>query len=209
MKVMEDVPYIVGLDKFIGTELNDDAKAYLKDMGAATASNGAVGLYHVDNLTPEAKEQGENLIVENAKTYVIDDAELERVYKGYPVMWKNKDAKAKAAFIGCPHLTYSQLVNWTNNIVEGLKKSGKTKVTTQVVLTAAPQVAEKFRKTDDYKKLVATGARLSSICPLMYTNNPICGGKPIVTSSNKLRTYSKAKYMKDEDILKLITGQEA
>ena len=77
------------------------------------------------------------------------------------------------------------------------------------VLTAAPQVAEKFRKTDDYKKLVATGARLSSICPLMYTNNPICGGKPIVTSSNKLRTYSKAKYMKDEDILKLITGQEA
>ena len=209
MKVMEDVPYIVGLDKFIGTELNDDAKAYLKDMGAATASNGAVGLYHVDKLTPEAKEQGESLIVENAKTYVIDDAELERVYKGYPVMWKNKDAKAKVAFIGCPHLTYSQLVNWTNNIVEGLKKSGKTKVTTQVVLTAAPQVAEKFRKTDDYKKLVATGARLSSICPLMYTNNPICGGKPIVTSSNKLRTYSKAKYMKDEDILKLITGQEA
>lgn len=67
MKVMEDVPYIVGLDKFIGTELNDDAKAYLKDMGAATASNGAVGLYHVDNLTPEAKEQGESLIVENAK----------------------------------------------------------------------------------------------------------------------------------------------
>lgn len=209
MKVMEDVPYIVGLDKFIGTELNDDAKAYLKDMGAATASNGAVGLYHVDKLTPEAKELGESLIVENAKTYVIDDAELERVYKGYPVMWKNKDAKAKVAFIGCPHLTYSQLINWTNNIVEGLKKSGKTKVTTQVVLTAAPQVAEKFRKTDDYKKLVATGARLSSICPLMYTNNPICGGKPIVTSSNKLRTYSKAKYMKDEDILKLITGQEA
>lgn len=90
MKVMEDVPYIVGLDKFIGTELNDDAKAYLKDMGAATASNGAVGLYHVDNLTPEAKEQGESLIVENAKTYVIDDAELERVYKGYPVMWKTR-----------------------------------------------------------------------------------------------------------------------
>ena len=86
-------------------------------MGAATASNGAVGLYHVDKLTPEAKEQGESLIVENAKTYVIDDAELERVYKGYPVMWKNKDAKAKVAFIGCPHLTYSQLVNWTNNIV--------------------------------------------------------------------------------------------
>ena len=52
MKVMEDVPYVVGLDKWIGNELNDSACAYLKDFGAATASNGAVGLYHIDNLTP-------------------------------------------------------------------------------------------------------------------------------------------------------------
>ena len=89
MKVMEDVPYVKGLDKWIGTELTDDAKAYLKDFGAATASNGAVGLYHIENLTPEAVEQGESLIAEGAQTYVIDDAELERVYKNYPVMWKD------------------------------------------------------------------------------------------------------------------------
>ena len=37
-------------------------------MGAATASNGAVGLYHVANLTPEACELGEALITENAQT---------------------------------------------------------------------------------------------------------------------------------------------
>lgn len=43
MKVMEDVPYIVGLDKWLGT-LDEAAKTYLKDFGAATASNGAVGL---------------------------------------------------------------------------------------------------------------------------------------------------------------------
>ena len=30
MKVMEDVPYIVGLDKWLGT-LDDDARTYLKD----------------------------------------------------------------------------------------------------------------------------------------------------------------------------------
>ena len=47
MKVMEDVPYVVGLDKWLGEELNDSNKAYLKDFGAATASNGAVGLYHI------------------------------------------------------------------------------------------------------------------------------------------------------------------
>ena len=45
MKVMEQVPYVRGLDKWLGTELNDENCAYLKDFGAATASNGAVGLY--------------------------------------------------------------------------------------------------------------------------------------------------------------------
>ena len=40
MKVMEDVPYIEGLDRWIGTELNEEACTYLKDFGAATASNG-------------------------------------------------------------------------------------------------------------------------------------------------------------------------
>ena len=62
MKVMEDVPYIKGLDKWLGTELTDDVCSYLKDFGAATASNGAVGLYHIENLTPEAVEQGVNRV---------------------------------------------------------------------------------------------------------------------------------------------------
>ena len=78
MKVMEDVPYVVGLDKWIGNELGDSACAYLKDFGAATASNGAVGLYHIANLTPEAVELGESLIAEGAKEYIIDDAELAK-----------------------------------------------------------------------------------------------------------------------------------
>ena len=64
MKVMEQVPYIKGLDKWLGTEITPEVTAYLKDFGAATASNGAVGLYHVENLTPEAKAQGEALIRE-------------------------------------------------------------------------------------------------------------------------------------------------
>lgn len=60
MKVMEKVPYIRGLDKWTGTELNDEACAYLKDFGAATASNGSVGLYHIENLTPEAVDYGKS-----------------------------------------------------------------------------------------------------------------------------------------------------
>lgn len=208
MKVMEDVPYVIGLDKFIGNELNDEAKAYLKDFGAATASNGAVGLYHIDGLTPEAVEKGEKLICKDAKEYIIDDAELERVYKSYPVMWKNKDAKPSLCFIGCPHLTFAQLCKWTEDIEKSLAETGRNKVAVRTVMTASPQVKTKFMQTEYYDRLMKTGVKLSSICPLMYTNNPLTKGKAIITNSNKLRTYSVARYYMDDKILAVLCGKE-
>jgi len=206
MKVMEDVPFVVGLDKWIGDELNDSACAYLKDFGAATASNGAVGLYHIENLTPEAKEQGNALIAEGAREYIIDDAELERVQANYPVVWKNPNAKPKLCFVGCPHLSLEQLKSWTENVVAALEKNGKKKVTIPTVFTAAPGVLEVFNNTEYAKKLEATGIVTSYICPLMYMNNPLCKTMPVITSSNKLRTYTSARYYTDAQILEAITG---
>ncbi|MBQ6492768.1 MAG: DUF521 domain-containing protein [Erysipelotrichaceae bacterium] len=202
MKVMEDVPYIIGLDKWIGKKLNDEACTYLKDFGAATASNGAVGLYHVDKLTPEAKKQGRDLIKKGAKEYIIDDAELQRVYDSYPVIWKNKDAKPKLCFMGCPHMSLQQLKDWTDTIEENLEKYGNSKVKIPTVFTAAPAVIEKFKETDYYPRLEKTGIILSYICPLMFMNNPMCGKMPVITSSNKLRTYTSSRYYTDEEIVR-------
>ena len=205
LKVMEDVPYIKGLDKWLGSELTGDVCAYLKDMGAATASNGAVGLYHVENLTPEAKKQGESLLAENVKTYVIDDAELERVQASYPVIWKDPAATPKLCFIGCPHLSLAQLYSWTADLTAALAAEGRSKVAIPTVMTAAPAVAKAFRATPEYKQLEATGVVLSSICPLMYMNNPLCGKMPVITCSNKLRTYTTARYYKEDEILRYIS----
>ena len=205
MKVMEDVPYITGMNKWLGTELNDENCAYLKDFGAATASNGAVGLYHIENLTPEAKEQGAGLIAEGAKVYVIDDAELERVKNEYPVIWKNPDAKPKLCFVGCPHMSLQQLKDWTDNVEAGLKASGNKKVLIPTVFTSAPAVIKEFEKTPYAARLKATGVILSYICPLMYMNNPLCKAMPVMTSSNKLRTYTTARYYTEAEILAKIT----
>ena len=205
MKVMEDVPYITGLDQWIGDELNDDNCAYLKDFGAATASNGAVGLYHIANLTPEAKELGESLVKEGAQVYVIDDKELQRVQDEYPVIWKKADAKPKLCFVGCPHLSLQQLIRWTEDVEKGLKESGKKKVCIPTVFTTAPAVKEAFEKTEYAQRLKATGVVLSYICPLMYMNNPLCGKMPVITCSNKLRTYTTARYYTEAQILVKIT----
>ena len=208
MKVMEDVPYIKGMEKWLGTELNDEVCTYLKDFGAATASNGAVGLYHIENLTPEAVEQGEALIKEGAKVYVIDDAELQRVQDNYPVVWKDINAKPQLCFVGCPHMTYKQLCDWTENVAAGLAANGLSKVVIPTVFTAPSAVIKEFEKTELYAKLQSMGIVLSYICPLMYMNNPLVKKKAVITSSNKLRTYTTARYYTEAQILDMITGKE-
>lgn len=207
MKVMEEVPYVVGLDQWIGTELNDEATGFLKDFGAATASNGAVGLYHIDKITPEAKDLGEKLLAPGYKEYVIDDAELERVYKNYPVMWKNKDKEGNLAFIGCPHLSLKQLNEWTDRLENALKESGRKKVAVRTILCTAPAVKEVFIKTEAYQRLMKTGAKLTCICPLMYANNPLTKKRRIMTASNKLRTYTLARYYKTDELVAKICGK--
>ena len=205
MKVMEDVPFITGMEEWLGTELNDANCAYLKDFGAATASNGAVGLYHIENLTPEAKELGASLVAPGAKVYVIDDAELQRVQDDYPVIWKNPDAKPKLCFVGCPHMSLQQLQAWTVAVEEGLKKAGNDKVQIPTVFTTAPAVKEVFEQTEYAERLKKTGVILSYICPLMYMNNPLAGKMPVITCSNKLRTYTTARYYTEAQILEKIT----
>lgn len=205
MKVMDKVPYVKGLDKWIGTSLDDGACTYLKDFGAASASNGSVGLYHIENLTPEAVEFGTYLVREDAQTYIIDDGELERIKKGYPCIWKDENAQPKLCFMGCPHMTLQQLKDWTEKVEQGLKKAGNTKVQIPTVFTSAPGVIKEFKTTEYFKRLEATGIILSYICPLMYMNNPLSKKMPVITSSNKLRTYTSARFYSDEEILEKIT----
>lgn len=206
MKVLDKVPYIKGLDKWIGTELNEDAIAYLKDFGAATASNGSVGLYHVENLTPEAVELGDKLLKKETKVYIITDEELQRVQDSYPVIWKNADAQPKLCFMGCPHMTLKQLNDNTDKVCKLLKDKGLQKITIPTVWTASPGVIKEFKKTRKYWEMVNAGIILSYICPLMYMNNPLCKIMPVITSSNKLRTYTTARYYREDQIFEMITG---
>ena len=183
MKVMEKVPYVKGLDKWLG----------------------AVGRYHIEHLTPEAVQQGEALIRDGAPVYVIDDAELQRVRESYPCVWKNRNAKPKLCFMGCPHMTLHQLIDTTERVEASLRAHGQRKVCIPTVFTAAPGVIEEFEKTEYAPRLRNTGVVLSYICPLMYMNNPLSKAMPVITSSNKLRTYTTARYYTEEEIITMIT----
>jgi len=206
IKVQEGVPYIRGLDKLLIGLTDIQIRDYLKDMGAAAASSGAVGLFHVEGITPEASEQRESLIRKEASEYHIDENEIERIKSAYPVLWKKMNAAPDICFIGCPHLSVRQLEEWTDLLFNSIKQKGLSKLKVKTVLTAAPDVIDKFRQNPErYKKLKSTGARLSSTCPLMVMSNPLYKKKNVITNSNKLRTYTSARYYNDNEILNLIT----
>jgi predicted aconitase len=176
-------------------------------MGSSTAANGAVGLYHVEGVTPDAKEKDRDLLAEGYQTYVVDDAEIERIFQSYPNLWTNKNAKPNRCFIGCPHNTYHEIYTWGKNVTEALKKRGQEKVEVPVHLFCATVVRD--RLIDEHPVLVRdmkrAGMSFSNMCAVMFTG--LTGYQETefaVTNSNKTRKYSSSRYFPDEALLEII-----
>ncbi len=208
-RVLEDVPYVIGLDRFLGTELNDHTRDYLKEFGAACAAIGAVGLYHVENVTPEAKEQGRSLLAPDAQQYTIDDQELRALLASYSVMWADKEAAPKKCLIGCPHVSLRELYWWTENIHNTLQAQGRKKIAVPTVIAAAPQVLLKFKAdTAAFEQLRSTGVKLSPTCAEACMASQTLAREAVVTNSNKLRAFTTARLFLDEDLLEIIATGE-
>ena len=96
------------------------------------------------------------------------------------------------------------------NFVVGKKQLGKIidKCITKHGFTVSAGVLDAFKDTVEGYKLQSMGVLLSYICPLMYMNNPLCKKKAVITNSNKLRTYTSARYYTDAEILDILTGKE-
>lgn len=209
LKVVEDVSYITGMDKFI-PEINEETTGYLKDLGAATASNGAVGLYHMEGVTPEANKHGRELLKDGYQTYVIDDAELKRIYATYPNLWKDSDGTPERVFLGCPHMSYGQMVEWGTRIIDAMDKAGKTKIGRPTYFFSGALVRADFIKRN--AKMAATlkelGVALPINCPMMWCSTPVSGAERIATNSNKTRVYTTARFFFDDTLTHLIVNGE-
>ena len=127
LKVVDANPFIVGIDKYLGTEVGNDNMHLLKKMGSATASSGAVGLYHVENLTPDAKQKGRKLLKEGFQTYTYDDKEQARVLATYPTDFPDRPKDPTVAIIGCPHNTYKEILDWGTWVTEAMEKKRREK----------------------------------------------------------------------------------
>ena len=50
------------------------------------------------------------------------------------------------------------------------------------------------------------GVTVSGLCPLSYTSNPLTDKTRIITCSNKLRYYSKARFYGEDELVEIVTG---
>jgi predicted aconitase len=210
-KCVEDVPYITGLEKYFGGKVTNENMHLLKAMGSATASSGAVGLYHVEGVTPDAKEKGQKLLVKGYKTYVIGDAEQARIIGTFKNLWPEKDADPTACFIGCPHNTYHEVVKWGNMVTEALKKAGKKKAAIPVYMFTANVVRAKLIEEEPE---LAGAMRRAGMLPTNMCTVSYAGMKGFservrgVTNSAKTRNYSSIRYFPDDVLVKIIvTGK--
>jgi predicted aconitase len=140
----------------------------LKALGAAMAATGAVALYHVNGVTPEAKKNQFN--ISSLEVISIGSADIEQLYSDIPV-----DAVA----VGCPHCSPDELIEIARLL------NGKT-VTKPLYIFAAQGVIGNNRMTVD--KIEKSGARVyADTCMVV---SPVMEQYPaIMVNSGKALAY--------------------
>jgi predicted aconitase len=206
-KVGDGVPYIEGLDGFLSADLDQAAIDYLQEMGAACATYGAVGLFHVGGITPEARDFGSALLAGDHHTYVIDADELEAIYNAFPNRWDEPEAAPERCYIGCPHLSLRQLHWWADAIDRALSDGGRDIVAVDTVLFTAPGILRAFTADREaYSRLTQAGVRFSAACCETVFETGLCAGKPYLTNSTKLRAYTSARFFRDEELARILAA---
>ncbi len=209
LKVLEDVPYIINLDQFLSPELTSDTTDFLQEMGTACAAFGAVGLFHIENITPEAKDFERDLLVKNHHTYVIDDEELQSIYQSFRKKYQiEENTQPEICLIGCPHLSLNQLYRWASLIGDGLTKHSTNHLIINTILFAAPGVLKKFKEDRSYFQLLDAGVKFSSTCSESILGSCSISTRLVLTNSTKLKAYTTAWFFPDEILAKIIvTGK--
>jgi predicted aconitase len=115
-------------------------KDQLKGLGAAMAATGAVAIYHVEDITPEAKKNQYDL--SGLDRITVESAEIDRLFS---------EIQVDAVAVGCPHCSPDELAD----IARLLK--GK-KVTKPFYIFTAQGVIDKNLKTVDI--IEKSGARV-------------------------------------------------
>ncbi len=149
----------------------------LKSLGAAMAASGAVGLYHIDGLTPEALDR--NMLRKNARTLVVDD-----LGHGYRAL--NGSAKGiDLVSLGCPHASLQELLTIADALVD-------RQVKTALWITTARATREAAERSGAVARIEAAGGRVVADTCMVVAPVAELGFQSLATNSAKMAFYAPA-----------------
>ena len=161
--------------------LGDGGQGMLKALGAALAASGAVALYHVEGVTPEAQAGG--VVRAEAETMVIDSLDEGYAALTSPAGFNATQDEIDLVSIGCPHASLAEIeevARW----LEGKRVKAKLWVTT------ARETRERAQEKGLVKRIEAAGGRVVADTCLVVAPIEELGLRSMATNSAKTAFYA-------------------
>lgn len=164
-KVVDQVPVL---------EHRDFSWVELKNMGGAMAAAGAVALFHVEGVTPEAPDVQSVFDGAPEKEITIGQADLDALRAGDP-------DDADMVVFGCPQMTLEEVSRLAERF-----GSGRTKKRTMFCLV--PDAKRRFEGTDLCRRVERAGVQVTDCCPVAALTVRL-GARRVLTPSAKCFYY--------------------
>lgn len=165
------VPYFEGLVDRAEVNLSD-----LKALGAAMAASGAVALYHVAGVTPEAEHGSQNALAPDHETLIVDD--LTPAYAALNAEAQEIDL----VWFGCPHASLEEIER-VARLLDGRRMRAALWITT------AREVRERAEKAGLVRAVEASGGRVASDMCVVVAPMQELGLRTLATPSAKGAFY--------------------
>jgi hypothetical protein len=147
-----------------------------KGLGAAMAATGAVALYHIEGVTPEA--DGPDIITPDAETFVVESLD-----EGYAALTSGENDVIDLVWIGCPHASLDELAQ----VIESL--AGR-QVRVALWVTMAREVRAEAETAGLVEALEVLGGRVVADTCLVVAPVKELGFRRMATPSGKGAYYA-------------------
>jgi len=157
----------------------------LKTLGAAMAASGAVALYHVEGVTPEARTG--DVVAAEAETVVFDN--LDEGYAGlnspigFDTLRHSTQGEIDLVSIGCPHASLVE-------IEEVARWLGGKRVKAKLWITTARETREQAQEKGLVELIEAAGGRVVADTCLVVAPIEELGLLSMATNSAKAAFYA-------------------
>ncbi len=174
----EDVPFFRGLPLTYKAPFWRDK---LKALGAAMAATGAVALFHVDGVTPEARAG--SLLTSDYRVISIND-----VTPGY-TMLSDAVQDIDLVWIGCPHASLNEIALIADTLESALLSSGKMKFAIPLWITCARPVRMAAAAQGLVEKIESAGGQVLTDACMAIAPVKALGFTAVATPSAKGAYY--------------------